>query len=125
MDSRRVLAVILSEKVYSGLFKAGTAIAIAWLIALGEFIPFFYEKEMAAYKSKFEVEALVGKDLSSVDCLCLAERKLQCMVAKHEFELYEKSIANYHEIIDKGYWIFILFYSVSILLFVFSVFYVP
>jgi len=125
MDSRRVLAVILSEKVYSGLFKAGTAIAIVWLIALREFVPFFYEKEMAAYKSKFEVEVLVGKGLSSVDCPSLAEGGLQCMLAKHEFELYEKSIAKYAEVIDAFYWAFSLFYSASILLFTFSLFVKP
>lgn len=92
---------------------------LLWLIALREFVPFFYEKEMAVYKSEIEVEVSTDKELSSVDCQSLVDEKLRCMQAQSEYKIHKSYEKSYRNFLNTAWFLFMLFFILSLAFYVF------
>lgn len=81
-----VWALLISEKGYASLFKAGVVLVSASMIAISQAGSIVYDSDIAAHKEKFQVEAMLGSDLQqSSQCFSLPPEQ----VARCRGVLYE------------------------------------
>jgi hypothetical protein len=85
MNQDRLSRLFVSQDAAIGLFRLGGLFLGLYLIAISQFAPFLYEKEMSHYRNKVEIEAITSKSLQESDCMDLPQNaKANCRVAQHE-----------------------------------------
>lgn len=92
----KIVHTIASEQGYSALFRAFVALVGLALLAIGQGLPVVIEKEMAAYKLKFDIEAKYKTALDKVDC-AKTDEPANCMFAKYQV----KTIGSATDLLDK------------------------
>src|SRR5690554_6657440 len=85
---------LVSERGYSGLFKAGVFILAAAVIAISQVGMFLYDKDIAAHERAFSIEAVAGKAIKQPeDCLNLnSDIFADCKMVIHEMKNLDLSI---------------------------------
>jgi hypothetical protein len=117
-----VSKLLFSEKGYSALFKASVALIGFSLLAMSQTMPFFYDKEIAAYKKKYTIEVSTKTPIEKVDCAKIGPQQIDCLVTKHEL----KTLSSFLDVLDKvvrfSFTLGIIFAGASLLGFVGSAF---
>lgn len=116
----QLLLEIFSKQASAALFKAGIVLFSVSLLTISDIGQFLYEKELDAYASKFEVEALSGLPLNQTKCAELKPKEHLCNYARYKVDLVNSSVelAQYVSILTLRIGTALFF--VSGLLFVFS-----
>lgn len=96
---------LCSTKAYSALFKAAVVLVGAALLAMSQTGTFLYEKDLAAHKAKFALEASTKMPMKEIDCSKVGTLQVDCMVAKHEIQTLD-SILGLFELVIKTCFLF-------------------
>jgi hypothetical protein len=97
-----LVETITAERGYSSLFKAGVFLVAAAMIALSETGTFLYDKDLAAHKAAFSIEATIGKPVDqTTDCFKLDKAFVaDCRIAVHALRTLNSSLRLFFRIIQ-------------------------
>jgi len=87
-----IIDTLCSEKGYSALFKAAVVLIVAALLAISQAVTFLYEKDLAAHKAKYALEASIKLPLEKIDCSKAGAVQVDCMVAKYEMQTLDSTL---------------------------------
>jgi hypothetical protein len=120
-----IIDTLCSEKGYSALFKAAVVLIGAALLAVSQAGTFLYEKDLAAHKAKYALEASIKLPLEEIDCSKAGAVQVDCMVAKHEMQTLDSTLWLLALIIQSSFVFGIALAVFSIFGFVCSLFMTP
>lgn len=100
---RHFIDTLCSEKGYSALFKAAIVLISTALLAISQAGMFLYEKDLAAHKAKYALEASIKLPLEKIDCSKAGAVQVDCMLAKHEMQALDATLQFFDFVIRTSF----------------------
>jgi hypothetical protein len=91
--SNRLEQFLGTPDVYKALLKVGFVLIASAVIALGQFGPDFYSKDVEAHKLQFETEFAIKQSINNkTDCSETGQNQASCRLAIHQLKTLESTL---------------------------------